>query len=290
MLVRSNRLRAEVGDYPAGVSDMDRRAMLRVVALSVLAATASPGAAHAGSGLSAPPDAPLPRGGGASGLSARPDAPPPRGGGGSGSDRVAPRVLTRLPGEGNQLALTIDDGTNTAVVAAFCQFCRDSGVRLTFFPNGVNASWTHNAGLLRPMVDSGQIALGNHTWSHPRITSLSKDALVDQIRRNADFLRNTYGTDGTPYFRPPYGLHNPDTDQLAADLGYSSIALWSTNIGDSRPENEQQLVSVAGSAFRPQQIVLGHANLPPVTHTYAQLLDIINSRGLRTVTLKDVFG
>lgn len=248
--------------------------MLRSVAISVLAAMSATGTARADLGR------PMPR-----------DVPPPRQGGGIPGRIPAPvGVLTRLPGNGNQLALTIDDGTNTAVVAAFAQFCRDSGVRLTFFPNGVNPSWTVNAALLRPMVDSGQVALGNHTWSHPKITSLSKDAVADQIRRNADFLRNTYGTDGTPYFRPPYGLHNSGTDKVAADLGYTTIALWSATIGDSRPENEQQLVSFADKAFQPQQIILGHANLPPVTHTYARLLDIINSRRLQTVTLPDVFG
>ena len=199
------------------------------------------------------------------------------------------RVLTRIPGDGNGLALTVDDGTNPAVVAAYGEFCRDSGVRLTFFPNGINAAWTLNAALLKPMVDSGQIVLGNHTWSHPKLTTLPKSAVADQIRRNADFLRTVYGTDGTPFFRPPYGLHNADIDAVAADLGYSSVALWSATIGDSRPENEQQLVSGAQASFRPQQIVLAHANLPPITHTYAQLLEIIHQRGLQTVTLADAF-
>ena len=199
-------------------------------------------------------------------------------------------MLTRLPGDGNQLALTVDDGTNTAVVAAFAEFCRDSGTRLTFFPNGTNASWTVNAPVLRPMVDSGQIQLGNHTWSHPNLTHIPLDAVADQIRRNADFLRNTYGVDGTPYFRPPYGAHTPDVDRVAADQGYSTITLWSGSVGDSRPVNEQQLVAFAQQSFTPQQIILAHANLPPITRTYSQLLDIINSRGLQTVTLADVFS
>ena len=201
-----------------------------------------------------------------------------------------PEVLTGLPGPGNQVALTIDDGTNTAVVAALIRFCKDSGVRLTFFPNGVNPSWTVNAGLLRPLVESGQIQLGNHTWSHPKVTRLSLTGVADQIRRNAVFLRKTYGVDGTPYFRPPWGLHTPATDRVAADLGYTTIALWSTTIGDSRPVTPQKLVGYAGQAMRPQQVVLGHANQTAITHTYAQLLDLIASRGLQTVTLADVFG
>ena len=46
----------------------------------------------------------------------------------------------------------------------------------------------------------------------------------------------------------------------------------------------------AGKSFQPQQIVITHANLPTITHCYAQLLDIIHSRDLQTVTLNDVFG
>jgi peptidoglycan/xylan/chitin deacetylase (PgdA/CDA1 family) len=199
-------------------------------------------------------------------------------------------VLTRLPGDGNQLALTVDDGGSSAVVAAFGQFCRDTGTRLTFFVNGAQPSWSDNAPALRPMVDSGQIQVANHTWSHPYLTRISLTAVHDQIQRNADFLRNTYGTDGTPFFRPPYGLHTAATDRVAADLGYQTITMWSGTIGDSLPESEANLVAAATRSFAPQQIVLAHANLPTVTHCYNQLSQLIASRNLQTVTLNDVFS
>jgi peptidoglycan/xylan/chitin deacetylase (PgdA/CDA1 family) len=200
-----------------------------------------------------------------------------------------PAVLTRLPADGNQLALTIDDGSSVQVVGAFADFCRDSGTRLTFFVNGANSSWSVNAPALRPMVDSGQVQLGNHTWSHPDITRIAAGAVADQIRRNADFLRNTYGIDGTPYFRPPWGRHSPATDSIAADLGYTTITMWSGDIGDSGRVSEAGLIAAANRSFQPQQIVVGHANLPTITHCFAQLLDIIRSRNLQTVTLNDVF-
>lgn len=199
-------------------------------------------------------------------------------------------MLTRLPGDGNQLALTVDDGVNGAVVAAFGQFCRDTGTRLTFFVNGANASWSDNAPALRPLVDSGQIQMANHTWSHPYLNKISLGAVHDQIQRNADFLRNTYGGDGTPYFRPPYGVHNADIDRVAADLGYTTVTLWSGTIGDSLPETEANMVACAQRSFTPQQIVPAHANLPTITHCYAQLADLITSRNLQTVTLNDVFA
>ena len=198
-------------------------------------------------------------------------------------------VLTRLPGNGNQLALTIDDGTSVTVVGAFAQFCQDSGTRLTFFVNGVNSSWSVNAPALRPMVDTGQIQMGNHTWSHPYLNRIRHSAVADQLSRNADFLKNTYGTDGTPYWRPPYGVHNADIDRVAADLGYTTITLWSGDIGNPVPD-ESSLIAAASRSFQPQQIVIGHANLPTVTHCFPQLLDLIHSRNLQTVTLNDVFA
>ena len=73
-------------------------------------------------------------------------------------------VLSRLPGDGNQLALTVDDGASVPVVGAFAQFCADTGTRLTFFVNDANSSWSVNAPALRPMVDSGQVQMANHTW------------------------------------------------------------------------------------------------------------------------------
>ena len=74
-------------------------------------------------------------------------------------------VLTRLPGDGNQMALTVDDGLSVPVVGAFAQFAHDTATRLTFFVNGANSSCSVNAPAPRPMVDSGQIQMANHTWS-----------------------------------------------------------------------------------------------------------------------------
>ena len=81
-----------------------------------------------------------------------------------------------------------------------------------------------------------------------------------------------------------------DIDRVAADLGYTTITLWSGDIGNSVPENETSLIAAASKSFQPQQIVIGHANLPTVTHCFPQLLDLIHSRNLQTVTLNDVFA
>jgi peptidoglycan-N-acetylglucosamine deacetylase len=198
-------------------------------------------------------------------------------------------VLSVLPGQGDLLALTLDDGVDSNVVRLYTQFAKATGIRLTFFANGNYRSWTDNASLLRPLVESGQIQLGNHTWSHPDLTTLSPAQIAEQIQLNHTFLADTFGVDARPYLRPPYGRHNATVRSAAADLGYTITTMWTGSLADSTVITEDYIMKMAETYFQPQNVVLGHLNHPPVTHVFDRLADIVRDRNLRTVTLNDVF-
>ncbi|MEE3066155.1 MAG: polysaccharide deacetylase family protein [Actinomycetota bacterium] len=199
-------------------------------------------------------------------------------------------ALSKLPGNnGDLLAWTVDDGVDTDVVRLYTQFAKDTGVRLTYFVTGVFRSWTENARLLRPLVESGQIQLANHTWTHPDLTKLSPKQIADELNSTDVFLRNTYGVDAAPYFRPPYGHHSAVVDAVAADLGYQVPTLWNGDLRDSAVLSEDQIVKMADQYFTRESIVIGHLNHAPVTRVYGHLVEIIRARRLRTVTLNDVF-
>ena len=262
---------------------MDRRRFLVVVAAGLAAAAAGRGTGAPIEPVTAAPAAPRP-----AQVTAEPAAavvdghpvplPAPTG------------VVSALPGDGRLLALTVDDGTNSDVVAAFARLAADTGIRLTFFPNGRYASWTDNARLLRPLVDSGQVALGNHTWSHRDLTTLGDAEVASEIRRNRDFLRERFGVEHTPFLRPPYGARTARTDRIATDLGHPTIAMWNGTLEDARPIDGHDLVQAAKRWFRLRSIVVGHANQPTVTTVFDELLAILDERRLTTVTLADVWS
>jgi peptidoglycan/xylan/chitin deacetylase (PgdA/CDA1 family) len=185
--------------------------------------------------------------------------------------------------------LTVDDGVDSDVVRLYTEFARDTGVRLTYFVNGAYSSWVENQALLRPLVDAGQIQLGNHTWSHPDLTKLPLTAVAEELRHNHDFLWKTYGIDARPYFRPPYGQHNAHVDKLSGELGYTATTLWSGSLEDHVVIPAEAIVKMAEKYFTPGRIVIGHLNHEPVTYVYGRLVDLIRERGLRTVTLSDVY-
>jgi peptidoglycan/xylan/chitin deacetylase (PgdA/CDA1 family) len=261
---------------------MDRRRFLLTLAAGLAVAATGHGAVtgtRAGQGGPVPPAEPL----AADPVEAAVEAP---------AGPLAPPVgvVTELPGEGDALALTIDDGTSSEVVAAYVALAVDADLRLTFFPNGRYRAWEENAAALRPLVESGQIAFGNHTWSHPDLTTLDDAEVAEEIRRNQDFLRTTLGVTDTPFFRPPFGAHDERTDRIAADLGHPTIAMWNGTLGDSTVLSGPELVGYAREWFTAQSIVIGHANHLPVTTVYGELVDLIRQRALRTVTLADVWA
>lgn len=198
-------------------------------------------------------------------------------------------VLSTIPGPGDLLALSLDDGVDTDVVRAYAQLAKDTGIRLTMFVTGVFSSWTDNRDLLRPLVDSGQIQLGNHTWLHHDLTKMTPPQVADELRHTDQFLRDTFGVDAAPYFRPPYGAYNDMVTAVATDLGYTVPVLWNGTLGDDAILTPSDIVANAQKYLVAQQIVIGHLNHPAVMGVYHQLVDIITERNLRTVTLNDVF-
>ncbi len=198
-------------------------------------------------------------------------------------------ALMKIPGNGDLLALTLDDGVNSDVVRAYTQLAKDTGMRMTYFVNGIYDSWTDNLSTLRPLVESGQIQLGNHTWSHPDLTTVPQSKVEEELKRNDDFLKKTYGVGAKPYYRPPYAKRNATVDSVAAYLGYTVPTLWSGSLSDSTLITEEYILKMADEYFTPQSIVIGHLNHLPVTHVYPQLVDTIRERNLRTCTLNDIF-
>ena len=285
----ASRRRCASGDDGApSVRCVDRRSFLLLLAAGLTAAAAARGT----EGPGFPPEA---RAGG----TARPARVVPRPVGAvpvsDSAALPAPRlppvgVVSALPGPGAHMALTIDDGTSSEVVAAFTALAAGTGVRLTFFPNGRYDSWRENAAALRPLVDSGQVALGNHTWSHPDLTTLDDAAVAEEIGRNRDFLRDVFGVADSPFFRPPYGARDERIDRIAADLGHPTVAMWNGTMDDAGPVSGEQLVAAAQRWFSSQAIVVGHANAPTVTTVFDRLLAVIEERSLRTVTLADVWA
>jgi peptidoglycan/xylan/chitin deacetylase (PgdA/CDA1 family) len=194
-----------------------------------------------------------------------------------------------LPGEGNLVAFTIDDGTSSEVVGAYADFARRSGMRLTFFVTAQYPSWTEHAATLRPMVESGQIQMANHTASHPDFLECSDGRIRQELERCGDFIRATFGVEAAPYFRPPYGSYDARVLAAARSAGYAQAVMWYGSVGDSGPITDANMSMLIDRWFLPQHIVIGHANVGTVLNHFDEIAATVWDRGLQPITLDDLF-
>lgn len=274
---------------------MDRRTLLRALGLTALGVGVSAAALEGGVAVASIPPAPTaPRG------LAHPrpvphvvDAP-----------RLMPPYFPKpqleripipggaihgLPGDGNLVAFTIDDGASSEVVGAYAEFARRSGMRLTFFVTAQYPSWTEHADALRPMVESGQIQMANHTWSHPDFLKVGDGRIREELERCGDFLRDTFGVEAAPYFRPPYGNYDARVLAAARSAGYGQAVHWYGSVGDSGPISDENMSMLIDRWFLPQHIVIGHANVGTVLSHFDEIAATIRDRGLQPITLDDLF-
>ena len=273
---------------------MQRRHLLTATGLRLLGALtgcALPAPPSRSAPSSALPTSPAPRAT-PSAASARPTSPPWRQPPLTGLHKVAPwkTIIAEVPDANPRtVGLTIDDGVSTDTVAAYLNLAKATGIRLTFFVNGVYPSWTEHRDALLPLVESGQIQLANHTWDHPDITRLSDARIMDEVTRNEKFLKSIFGVDPRPYFRPPYFACNTRTNNLLVSEGYSVITWWTGSFGDADLLTPAQILANARQYLTANRIVIGHANHPPVISVMDAIVGVLRERNLRTVTLADVF-
>ncbi len=120
----------------------------------------------------------------------------------------------------NRVALTFDDGPNAdaSVTTRLLDILQQHGaVNATFFLVGEHIEVQPE--LVREIVRRGH-AIGNHSYSHPRLSSLSRMEVRDELIRwgsAADAAQDDSGSTRRP-FRAPYGDTGGHVAEVVAEL------------------------------------------------------------------------
>ncbi len=164
------------------------------------------------------------------------------GGGGAYNGAVIAPVLAALllaadpvalnvagaPGAGPYFALTFDAHVEAAGAAELLALLRERHVRATIFATGRFAE--SYPLLLRQAAADGH-EIGNHTFSHPHLTTwaanhrhdtlpgMDRARLQAELLRTAAAIRAATGRDPSRFWRAPYGEHNAAIRAWAAELG-----------------------------------------------------------------------
>ncbi|WP_031154707.1 polysaccharide deacetylase family protein [Streptomyces xanthophaeus] len=168
---------------------------------------------------------------------------------------VRSRPILELPSDPSAAAmvLTFDDGPDPRYTPAILDTLAQYRVRAVFFVCGEMAA--ENPDLLRRMVAEGHV-IGNHTWTHPHLTRLSRPALAAEIADTSDVVQRTIG-EAPVWFRAPYGEWNRAAFEVGAELGMEPLA-WTVDTLDWKEPGTATIVSRVLGGAAPGVIVLSH--------------------------------
>ncbi|WP_274564401.1 polysaccharide deacetylase family protein [Streptomyces spiramyceticus] len=166
---------------------------------------------------------------------------------------VRQRPFLRLAGLGHSMVLTFDDGPDPRFTPGILSTLRHYDVRAMFFVCGEMADVHRD--LLREMAEDGHV-VGNHTWSHPLIPRLSRDAIRDELGRTSEVIERAVGY-APAWYRAPYGAWSRSSFEIAAELGMEPLG-WSLDTLDWREPGTGTIVRRVREGAGPGVVVLSH--------------------------------
>jgi peptidoglycan/xylan/chitin deacetylase (PgdA/CDA1 family) len=195
-------------------------------------------------------------------------------------ERVAP------PLRRGRVALTFDDGPGPFTLPILREL-ESLHVHATFFVIGRNVKQSPDT--VRQLRAAGMV-VGNHSWSHPRMTSFGLAVQRAQVRRTQDILKQTIGQ-RPRFFRPPMWIWNRTTARAVAEQGMVGV-LFSVDTRDWSLPGVTAIVRRALTARDGQIIALHDAG--GAREQTLQALPLIvkglRARGLDPVTLDQLYA
>ncbi|MBD9722380.1 polysaccharide deacetylase family protein [Streptomyces caniscabiei] len=159
----------------------------------------------------------------------------------------------RVDGRGRSMVLTFDDGPDPRYTPDILRILRDHDVRAMFFVCGEMA--VQHQDLLREMADDGHV-VGNHTWTHPLLTTLSRSRVHSEMARTSEIIEKAAG-EPPLWFRAPYGAWNRAAFRFGAELGMEPLG-WTVDTLDWRRPGAHTIAERVEDGAGPGVVVLSH--------------------------------
>jgi peptidoglycan/xylan/chitin deacetylase (PgdA/CDA1 family) len=186
-----------------------------------------------------------------------------------------------------EVALTFDDGPSI-YTPKILQVLAKWHAPATFFVIGREAKTYPQ--FVKAEAQAGN-EIGDHTESHPPMTSLSSGGQQAQIVDAADAIRSA-GAPSPHLWRPPYGLFNSTTISILRSL-HMLLVMWTVDTSDYARPGISRIEYTALSGARPGAIILMHDGGGNRSETVAALPKIIGGlqrRGFKLVTVPQLLA
>jgi peptidoglycan/xylan/chitin deacetylase (PgdA/CDA1 family) len=185
---------------------------------------------------------------------------------------------------GNSVALTFDDGPVAGVTDPILDHLKRHGARATFFQIGRQIEL--HPDLARRVVEEGH-EVGNHTATHPRLSTLDLDGVRVEIEKTEEIIKHQLPRHWH-WFRPPFACLRQEQLSVVKSLGLTAV-YWSVNSKDWKGRPAEEIAARVLQRVGPGDVILLHDRPTVTVEVVALILRGLDERGLRSVTLSELF-
>jgi peptidoglycan/xylan/chitin deacetylase (PgdA/CDA1 family) len=178
------------------------------------------------------------------------------------------------------LALTYDDGPQTAAGNRIIDMFDKYGQRATFFMVGDRVP-SRAAEVQRMVADGHEVA--NHTYSHTYLNKVGAETIQSQVRKCNDVIEQTCGI-RPRIMRLPGGNKN---DTVIANVAMP-IILWNVDTRDWDHRNVSKTVSAIMGKVKSGDVVLMHELYDATASATEQVVPALVEQGFQLVTVSEL--
>jgi probable sporulation protein (polysaccharide deacetylase family) len=176
---------------------------------------------------------------------------------------LPPEAIYRGHPEKPMVAFLINVAWGNEHIPKMLATLKKHDIKATFFLEG---RWVkNNPDMAKMIVDAGH-EVGNHSYSHPDLKTMSNQAIHDQLIKTNEVIEATTGVK-CKWFAPPSGSYRDDVVKIAHKLQMGTI-MWSVDTIDWQKPSPSVIVERVMSKIHPGAMVLMHP-----TASTAQALD-----------------
>ncbi len=183
----------------------------------------------------------------------------------------------------SDIMLTFDDGIHPEWTPNVLDILKAHQIKAMFFVIGKNIDG--NEKVLKRLLEEGH-TLGNHSFTHDRWFDMksTKEMLHDLEQMN-EAAQQVLGDKWRPiYFRPPYGVTNPNLAKAIRQSGMISVG-WNVRSMDTIAKSKEQLLEKLKKMTRPGAIVLLHDRCQITVDTLTDYIVFCKQQGFTFTTL-----
>jgi len=198
-------------------------------------------------------------------------------------------MITEVAASQKAVAITFDDGPNPIYTPQVLEIFANVEGKATFFMIGEQME--KNPEVVKEVAEQGH-EIGNHTFSHPKLSELTPADCLAEMERNEQIIRELTGQSPV-VFRPPYLDYNHDTISIVESKGYSMIGALNLEAQDWEQPGVEHILSASRKSVRNGSILIfhdGYGDRSQTIQAVKKLVSELKSQGYQLLTVSELLN